>query len=105
MNGLWSSAELREATQGRLDAELSVSGISIDTRSLEPGDLFIALVGENSDGHAHIATALDKGAACVMVHQAHAALTRACCMWPIPWPVCRPSVMRHAHDFQAGWSG
>lgn len=72
MNGLWSSAELREATQGRLDAELSVSGISIDTRSLEPGDLFIALVGENSDGHAHVATALDKGAACVMVHQAHA---------------------------------
>ncbi|WP_438382046.1 UDP-N-acetylmuramoyl-tripeptide--D-alanyl-D-alanine ligase [Asaia sp. BMEF1] len=72
MSTLWTSAELREATQGRLDAELEVSGLSIDTRSLEPGDLFIALVGENSDGHAHIAAALDKGAACVMVHQAHA---------------------------------
>ncbi|WP_336945638.1 UDP-N-acetylmuramoyl-tripeptide--D-alanyl-D-alanine ligase [Asaia sp. HN010] len=70
MSALWTSAELREATQGRLDAELEVSGLSIDTRSLEPGDLFIALVGENSDGHAHIATALDKGAACVMVHDA-----------------------------------
>ncbi|GBR07347.1 UDP-N-acetylmuramoyl-tripeptide--D-alanyl-D-alanine ligase [Asaia siamensis] len=72
MSALWTSAELREATGGILDGELVVSGISIDTRSLEPGDLFIALVGENSDGHAHIATALDKGAACVMVHDSEA---------------------------------
>ncbi len=69
MSSLWTSTELREATQGRLDAELTVNGISIDTRTLEKGDLFIALVGENSDGHAHIATAFEKGAACVMVHR------------------------------------
>lgn len=68
MTGLWTSFELRKATHGRLEADIVATGISIDTRSLEKGDLFIALVGENSDGHAHIATALEKGAACVMVH-------------------------------------
>lgn len=70
MNTLWTSAELRAATHGMLDAEIVVTGISIDTRSLEPGDLFIALQGENSNGHAHVAAALAKGASCVMVHEA-----------------------------------
>lgn len=65
---LWTSEALRAATGGTLEAEVAVTGISIDTRSLEKGDLFIALVGETSDGHAHIAAAFDKGAACVMVH-------------------------------------
>lgn len=70
MSMLWNTDELRRATTGQLAADVAVYGISIDTRSLETGDLFIALVGETSDGHAHIATALAKGAACVMVHDA-----------------------------------
>ncbi|CAI9121639.1 UDP-N-acetylmuramoyl-tripeptide--D-alanyl-D-alanine ligase [Brytella acorum] len=68
MSTLWTTAELVAATGGTLEADVRVSGISIDTRTLAPGDLFIALVGDTSDGHAHIATALDKGAAAVMVH-------------------------------------
>lgn len=65
---LWTSDELRHATGGTLTAELTVTGISIDTRTLQKGDLFIALKGDRSDGHAHIETALNAGAACVMVH-------------------------------------
>lgn len=67
---LWTRAELEAATNGQFLAtgDRDVSGISIDTRTLRPGDLFIALKGDSSDGHAHIATALERGAAAVMVH-------------------------------------
>ncbi|MGY8605175.1 UDP-N-acetylmuramoyl-tripeptide--D-alanyl-D-alanine ligase [Gluconobacter cerinus] len=68
MSVLWTSEELRDATNGRLEADVSVTGISIDTRTLKSGDLFIALKGDANDGHAHITQALDAGAACVMVH-------------------------------------
>lgn len=80
MSNLWTRAELEAATGGRfLDCagqpatatpEGAVSGISIDTRTLQPGDLFIALKGDASDGHAHVQAALDKGAAAAMVHRA-----------------------------------
>ncbi len=72
MTALWTARDLIEATGGRLDAplhaQISASGVSIDTRSLNQGDLFIALAGENGDGHAHVATAFAKGAAAAMVH-------------------------------------
>lgn len=72
MSLLWTREELETATGGTFlgNAPVSVTGISIDTRSLAPGDLFIALKGDNSDGHAHIATALEKGAAAVLAHSA-----------------------------------
>jgi UDP-N-acetylmuramoyl-tripeptide--D-alanyl-D-alanine ligase len=69
MNTLWTSHDLRAATGGRLDADVSVRGVSIDTRTIMPGDLFIALVGER-DGHDHVADAFAKGAACALVHRA-----------------------------------
>ncbi|GBR70631.1 UDP-N-acetylmuramoyl-tripeptide--D-alanyl-D-alanine ligase [Gluconobacter kanchanaburiensis] len=69
MSILWTSADLRAATGGTLEADVSVTGISIDTRTLVPGDLFIALRGETSDGHEHVQQALDRGAACVLVHE------------------------------------
>jgi len=43
-----------------------VTGWSVDTRTLEPGDLFFALRGPNHDGHAHIDTAFEKGAVAVV---------------------------------------
>lgn len=64
---LWTGPELAAATAGRLRHGFDVTGLSIDTRTLKPGDLFIALVGENSDGHAHVGAALAAGAAGVMV--------------------------------------
>ena len=46
-------------------------GVSIDTRSLQPGDLFVALQTDHGDGHGHVADALAKGAAGAMVHRPH----------------------------------
>ena len=45
------------------------SGVSTDTRTLAPGDLFVALMGPQTDGHQHIAAALRAGAAGLIVSQ------------------------------------
>ena len=47
----------------------AATGVSIDTRTLQPGDLFVALQGEAGDGHDFVADALAKGAAGAMVHR------------------------------------
>ena len=63
---LWTSADAAEATDGRATADWTASGVSIDTRSLQPGDLFVALQAAR-DGHDFVADALAKGAAAAMV--------------------------------------
>lgn len=40
--------------------------VIIDSRAVEPGDLFVAYKGEKADGHDYIGAALDKGAACCL---------------------------------------
>jgi UDP-N-acetylmuramoyl-tripeptide--D-alanyl-D-alanine ligase len=65
---LWTSRELAEATGGCLSVPFDATGVSIDTRTLAPGELFIALVGDGRDGHEFVAEALAKGAAGAMVH-------------------------------------
>ncbi len=59
---LWTSAEIAAATGGRAGAAFAATGVSIDTRTLLPGDLFVALSGER-DGHGFIPAALAAGAA------------------------------------------
>lgn len=49
------------------DPEAKITGVSTDTRTLKPGDLFFALTGESSDGHKFLADALAKGASGVVV--------------------------------------
>jgi UDP-N-acetylmuramoyl-tripeptide--D-alanyl-D-alanine ligase len=66
---LWTASELVEATGGTMSEPFDANGLSIDTRTLANGDLFVALVGEGRDGHAFVADALAKGAAGAMVHQ------------------------------------
>ncbi len=66
---LWSALDLSEATGGAFGTIFGASGISIDTRTLVPGDLFVALVGEGRDGHDFVADAMAKGAAGAMVHR------------------------------------
>ncbi|MBL4916240.1 UDP-N-acetylmuramoyl-tripeptide--D-alanyl-D-alanine ligase [Szabonella alba] len=63
---LWTSAEIEAATGGRAARSFDVQGISIDTRTLQPGDLFVALK-DARDGHEFVAQALQKGAAGAMV--------------------------------------
>ena len=66
MSALWTSAELRAATGGTLPAEVAVTGLSIDTRTIQPCDLFVAL-RDVRDGHDFVADALAKGAAAALV--------------------------------------
>jgi len=68
MTPLWTAAALRDATGGAMPAPFDTAGVSIDSRTLRPGDLFVALVGDR-DGHAHVADALARGAAGAMVHR------------------------------------
>lgn len=63
---LWRSAEAAAATGGRTTRAWQANGISIDTRSLRPGDLFVALK-DVRDGHDFVADALAKGAAAALV--------------------------------------
>jgi UDP-N-acetylmuramoyl-tripeptide--D-alanyl-D-alanine ligase len=67
MTPLWTAAEAVAATGGSSPTEWAATGVSIDTRSLVPGDLFVALRGPNHDGHNFVAKALQRGAAAAMV--------------------------------------
>jgi UDP-N-acetylmuramoyl-tripeptide--D-alanyl-D-alanine ligase len=64
---LWTPDDLAAAAGGRLaGAARPVTGASIDTRTLEPGDAFFAIRGER-DGHDFAADALARGAALAVV--------------------------------------
>src|SRR6056297_535529 len=63
---LWTSAEAARATGGRSAVDWQATGVSIDTRTLRPGDLFVALSAAR-DGHDFVAQALDKGASAALV--------------------------------------
>ncbi len=64
---LWTADALSAATGGVMTVPFHADGVSIDTRTLHPGDLFVALLGGTGDGHAHVAAALAAGAAGCMV--------------------------------------
>jgi UDP-N-acetylmuramoyl-tripeptide--D-alanyl-D-alanine ligase len=66
---LWTAADAAAATDGTTTADWTADGVSIDTRTLAPGDLFIALNGPNFDGHDFVADAFAAGAAAAMVHR------------------------------------
>ncbi|KAA9009834.1 UDP-N-acetylmuramoyl-tripeptide--D-alanyl-D-alanine ligase [Histidinibacterium aquaticum] len=63
---LWTAAEAAEATGGRATGDWEATGVSIDTRTIAPGDLFVALKAAR-DGHDFVAQALEKGAGAALV--------------------------------------
>ena len=63
---LWTSADIEAATGGTASARFAVSGLSIDTRTLKPGDLFVALK-DARDGHDFAAKAFEAGATGALV--------------------------------------
>lgn len=71
---LWSGLALVGALQARVSGALAreATGVSIDTRTLQPGDLFVAIRGEARDGHDFVRAAFEKGAAAAVVDEAHA---------------------------------
>lgn len=64
---LWTAAEAAAATNGQVSQDWQAQGVSIDSRSLIAGDLFIALKGPNFDGHNFLSAAFDKGAVAALV--------------------------------------
>ena len=67
---LWSAGQAVAATGGACDVSFVARGVSIDSRSTEPGDLFVALRGPQFDGHDFVADALARGAAAAIVDHA-----------------------------------
>ena len=95
MNGRLSG--VAAATAGRLaGADAAFDGISIDSRTLQRGELFFALRGERFDGHAFVAAVAGKGAAGAVVEQALDAA--------LPQVVVRDSVAALA-AFARDWRG
>jgi len=72
---LYSIAEVIAATSGRAEniAAQSVGSISIDSRDIAPGALFVAIKGDNFDGHDFVAKAVEAGALAALVSEAQAA--------------------------------
>jgi UDP-N-acetylmuramoyl-tripeptide--D-alanyl-D-alanine ligase len=67
---LWTGAAIATATGGVLSEAFEVDGVSFDSRELIGGELFVALTGEHDDGHRFVSSALDRGAAGLLVSQA-----------------------------------
>ncbi|WP_420333264.1 UDP-N-acetylmuramoylalanyl-D-glutamyl-2,6-diaminopimelate--D-alanyl-D-alanine ligase [Roseibium sp.] len=66
---LWTLDAFAEAAGGRIkgEADAELTGVSIDSRSLEAGDAFIAIKGDRFDGHDYVAAALEAGAGVAVV--------------------------------------
>jgi UDP-N-acetylmuramoyl-tripeptide--D-alanyl-D-alanine ligase len=67
MSALWTSTDVTQATIGHATHAFSVNGLSIDTRTLKPGDLFVALKGDNRDGHDFVGAAFNAKAGAALV--------------------------------------
>jgi UDP-N-acetylmuramoyl-tripeptide--D-alanyl-D-alanine ligase len=74
---LWTSTDAVAATGGLNTRDWACTGISIDTRTLQPGDLFVALQAAR-DGHDFVAQAFEKGAAAALVSHLPEGVDAAC---------------------------
>src|SRR6202165_272828 len=67
----WTIAQVADALDARpgagLNAMARVAGVSIDSREIRAGELFIAIHGPRHDGHDHVASALESGAIAAVV--------------------------------------
>jgi UDP-N-acetylmuramoyl-tripeptide--D-alanyl-D-alanine ligase len=69
MSVLWTSDEIAAATGGRAIGRFDVTGVTFDSREVEPGDLFVAMPGTVHDGHRFVEGAFASGAAGAIVSQ------------------------------------
>lgn len=78
MTALWTRDEVLVATGGEATgADWKATGVSIDSRTLQKGDLFVAIKGENTDGHAYVLKAFEGGAAAAIVSDDTSAMHEA----------------------------
>ena len=73
----WTATAAASACGGRAHSNWTAAGVSIDSRSLTGGELFVALSGPNFDGHDFVAQALEAAAAAAMVSRVPPGLARA----------------------------
>ena len=64
---LWTSKEVELATDGKSTAPFEAMGISMDSRKLRTGDLFVAIIGPRFNGHDFVCDAFSQGAAAAIV--------------------------------------
>ena len=66
---LWTAAEIAGATGGTAAGDFTATGVAFDSREVGPGDLFVAMRGELTDGHRFLAAAFGAGAAGAIVSE------------------------------------
>ncbi len=71
MKLVWHAEDVLRAVRGRSlhEQTWTAHGVSIDSRSTQSGDVFIAIKGPDKDGHDHVAQAFAKGAVASIVHR------------------------------------
>ena len=69
MGALWTFEPFRQAVGGNFEGAppADITGISIDTRTIAPGEAFFAITGERMDGHDFAVRAVEAGAAVAVV--------------------------------------
>jgi UDP-N-acetylmuramoyl-tripeptide--D-alanyl-D-alanine ligase len=67
-----SATDVAQAVSGRIlhgEGAAAVARVSIDSRAVKPGDLFVAIHGDRFDGHRFVPDALERGAMGAVVHE------------------------------------
>ncbi|EAR59721.1 UDP-N-acetylmuramoyl-tripeptide--D-alanyl-D-alanine ligase [Neptuniibacter caesariensis] len=77
MIGQWYLNQLKDQFGGLVTQDVEFSGVSTDTRSITKGDLFVALVGPNFDGHDYVEQAFSKGAVAAVVSRSDSVSRKA----------------------------
>lgn len=67
----WAQAEIHPGHAGQDPDRVLADGVSIDTRTMKAGEIFMPIIGEKMDGHHFLATAFEKGAACAFIDRNH----------------------------------
>ena len=108
MSPLWTASEIAGATGGSVHGEFDVAGATFDSREVGPGDLFIALKGEATDGHRFVEGAFAAGATGALVSSEVAGSYPGKFVRFSPGGYQLPSAQEHISDldcFHASWRG
>jgi len=98
----WTLGELAAVLNGRLHGGDAIfDAVSIDTRTLKPGQLFVALAGEHFDGHDWLSAAKEKGAAAALVER----VNRAVALPQLQVANGRAALVAFAAWHRAAWQG
>lgn len=84
---MFTIKEILEATDGKLiqgKHSLKVSGISIDSRTIKPNELFVAIKGEHFNGHSFITQARRSGAGAILFSNTRYVTRKLTCKWLTP---------------------